>query len=249
MALFMQLQKVSSQLFNRCAPQKLCVRYKYVNRTALKRNRRKKNDMSWAADLLNYQKNVLKEQPEPSPLHLVKRIKPLHVFGRPKKEKTMLEKIGFTSKLGSKNAPNAVIVKNTPTINNQLMLIKHLVTVTPITFPYGYPESEADFEHCRLNDNGEFIFVKDITPKEEQQMLPMEPKTETVWDMDSETIKKHTEKIRRDMSLNEEFFTVDPVYKLNQDGKEYRYFGDKSNEGIKHHNELIDHKDGSKKMS
>ncbi|XP_062621103.1 uncharacterized protein LOC134282713 [Saccostrea cucullata] len=247
MALFMQLQKVSSQLFNRCTPQKLCVRNKYVNRTALKRNRQKKNDMSWAAELLNYQKNVLKEQPEPSPLHLVKRIKSL--YGRPQKEKTCMEKIGFTAKPGSKDAPSSVIVKNTPKINSMLMLVKHLVTITPITFPYGYPESEADFSHCHLNDNGEFILVKDITPKEEQHLLPVGSKTETVWDMDWKIIRKHTEKIKQDLSLNEEFFTVDPVYKLNQDGKEYRYFGDKSNEGVKHYNELFDHKDGSKKIS
>jgi hypothetical protein len=129
------------------------------------------------------------------------------------------------------------------------MAVKHLVRITPITFPYGAPESEEDFEHCQLNDNGQFLVVRDVTPRSEQEMLPMAPKTESVWEMDTQTIRNHTEQIKRDWSLNEEFFTVDPVYKLNQDGKEYRYFGDKSESGIKHYNECIDHRDGSKKKS
>lgn len=142
-----------------------------------------------------------------------------------------------------------MIVKNTPDVNSQLMAIKHLVRITPITFPYGVPQGEEDFEHCHLNDNGQFLVVRDVTPKNERELLPVAPKTESVWEMDVQTIQKHTEQIKRDWSLNEEFFTADPVYKLNQDGKEYRYFGDKSGAGIKHYNELIDYRDGSKKKS
>lgn len=142
--------------------------------------------------------------------------------------------------------PKSVILKNTPCVNNQLMTVKHLLRITPITFPYGIPKSEEDLEHSCLNDNGEFVIVKNVTPRNELEMLQVAPKTPTVWDMDSNTIKKHTDKIKEDKSLHEEFFTVDPVYKMNQDGKEFRYFGDKSDNGIKHFNERINHTDGSK---
>ena len=53
--------------------------------------------MSWAAELLNYRNNVLKEQPEPSPLHLVTKIKPM--AGRPKNEKLALTSLGFTKEV------------------------------------------------------------------------------------------------------------------------------------------------------
>lgn len=145
--------------------------------------------------------------------------------------------------------PKSIIVKNTPTVNSQLKVVKHLLRITPITFPYGVPENEEDLEHCQLNENGEFIVVRNVTPGEEVRALPTAPWQSTVWDMDVDTIKKHTLKIRQDMSLNAEFFSVDPVYTYNQDNKEYRYFGDKSDNGIKHFNERIDHNDGSKKES
>lgn len=276
--------------------------------------------MSWAAELLNYRNNVLKEQPEPSPLHLVTKIKPM--AGRPKNEKLALTSLGFTKEVtifiilleklifqleylssfysdlktfrihvqgcftipcfsfwlyhvfhttqlyefcevywqrsesmltfyiqSDGKGPKSIIVKNTPTVNSQLKVVKHLLRITPITFPYGVPENEEDLEHCQLNENGEFIVVRNVTPGEEVRALPTAPWQSTVWDMDVDTIKKHTLKIRQDMSLNAEFFSVDPVYTYNQDNKEYRYFGDKSDNGTKHFNERIDHNDGSKKES
>ncbi|XP_052675964.1 39S ribosomal protein L30, mitochondrial-like [Crassostrea angulata] len=243
MAVFMQLQKASSQLFERFLPQKLFVRYKFRNKVAIRRNKKRKEDMSWAAELLNYRNNVANKQHEPSPLHLVTKIKPM--YGRPKSEKETLISLGFTKDSDHKG-PKSVILKNTPCVNNQLMAVKHLLRITPITFPYGVPKSEEELEHSCLNDNGEFVIVKNVTPRNELEMLQVAPKTPTVWDMDSETIKKHTDKIKEDKSLHEEFFTVDPVYKMNQDGKEFRYFGDKSDNGIKHFNERINHTDGSK---
>lgn len=53
--------------------------------------------MSWAMELLNYQKNVLTKQPEPEPLHLVTKIKP--VYGRSAQERKVLMALGFTSKV------------------------------------------------------------------------------------------------------------------------------------------------------
>lgn len=86
--------QASSQLFERFLPQKLFVRYKFRNKVAIRRNKKRKEDMSWAAELLNYRNNVANKQHEPSPLHLVTKIKPM--YGRPKSEKETLISLGFT---------------------------------------------------------------------------------------------------------------------------------------------------------
>lgn len=71
------------------------MRYKFRNKVAMRRNKKRKEDMSWAAELLNYRNNVVNKQHEPSPLHLVTKIKPM--YGRPKSEKETLMSLGFTS--------------------------------------------------------------------------------------------------------------------------------------------------------
>lgn len=53
------------------------------------------------------------------------------------------------------------VVKNTPENNALLWKVKHLVTVEPITFPYGEP-TENDIVHTKLKENGECIVHKTI---------------------------------------------------------------------------------------
>lgn len=43
-----------------------------------------------------------------------------------------------------------------------LWKIKHLVSVEPITFPYGEPTDENDIKHTKLKENGECIVHKKI---------------------------------------------------------------------------------------
>ena len=31
-----------------------------------------------------------------------------------------------------------------------------------VTFPYGYPQTEADLKHMRISEHGEVTFVKEI---------------------------------------------------------------------------------------
>lgn len=71
------------------------MRYKFRNKVAIRRNKKRKEDMSWAAELLNYRNNVANKQHEPSPLHLVTKIKPM--YGRPMSEKETLISLGFTN--------------------------------------------------------------------------------------------------------------------------------------------------------
>lgn len=53
------------------------------------------------------------------------------------------------------------IVKNIPENNARLWKIKHLLKITPITFPFGEPSAE-DLSYTHLNTNGECIVVKEI---------------------------------------------------------------------------------------
>lgn len=140
----------------------------------------------------------------------------------------------------------SVILKNILCVNNQLMAVKYFLRITLITFLYGVLKSEEDLEYSCFNDNGEFVIVKNVILRNEFEMLQVVFKISIVWDMDFEIIKKYTDKIKEDKSLYEEFFIVDSVYKMNQDGKEFRYFGDKFDNGIKYFNERINYIDGLK---
>lgn len=53
------------------------------------------------------------------------------------------------------------IIKNTPENCALLWKVKHLVSVEPITFPYGEP-TEDDIKYTKLNENGECIVHKKI---------------------------------------------------------------------------------------
>ena len=45
---------------------------------------------------------------------------------------------------------------------NRTLKVKHLVRIDRVTFPYGYPETEADLKHMRISENGEVTFVKEV---------------------------------------------------------------------------------------
>lgn len=55
------------------------------------------------------------------------------------------------------------IVKNIPENNSLLWKIKHLIKITPITFPNGEP-GEEDIGHTFLKENGEMIVRKELKP-------------------------------------------------------------------------------------
>ncbi|XP_069130132.1 uncharacterized protein [Argopecten irradians] len=186
----------------------------------------REKDTTWAEPLLDWPKEQVEiRKQEPSPLHMVVRIHSLK--GIPRKEKDLAKTLGFgedTKKL------KKVLLKNIPTINAQLKKVQHLVKIVPVTFPYGLPESEEDWEHCYLRDNGEFIVRRKIPNAEEslpEDVATVEAKESSIWDMDFETVKKQNKKKLEDYDINSEFFKPQYVYKNNIDGKEHRYFGDK----------------------
>lgn len=95
---------------------------------------------------------------EPAKLFRVQRIKP--VKGNPFWEKRLLKDLGLDGKQS-----DFTVVKNIPENNARLWKIKHLIKVTPITFPYGEPTAQ-DVKHTILKENGECLVTKDIGPVE-----------------------------------------------------------------------------------
>ncbi|XP_063547652.1 large ribosomal subunit protein uL30m [Cydia strobilella] len=80
------------------------------------------------------------------------------------------------------------IVKNIPEYNARLWKVKHLIKVTPITFPYGEPAPE-DIEHTILKENGQCIVTKTLAPQPEQ-IQALENFDNNKKKMDSTTIKR-----------------------------------------------------------
>ncbi|XP_057369426.1 uncharacterized protein LOC130690425 [Daphnia carinata] len=121
---------------------------------------------------------------EPSKVLMVERIRDLK--HRPYWEKDVLTKLGLPMTVKSSQA---VIVANTPSMCAQLWKVKHLIRVTPITFPQGLPE-DGDAAGARLQDNGELVFIPKL--KSDALIAATQSKPEDRRDyLDTDTVKKH----------------------------------------------------------
>ncbi len=119
-----------------------------------------------------------------------------------------------------------VILKNSASVNLRLAEVKHLVRIRPLTFPYGLPEHESDFEHSYIKTNGEFIVKKRLKGFEmkDQYVKPDEEKDpKKKWRLTQETLDKHLDEMKRKFLIHSEYHEAEHIYKRNQDGKEYRY--------------------------
>lgn len=77
-------------------------------------------------------------------------------------------------------------------MNRRLWMIKHLVTITPITFPDGIP-GEKDIDACRLYPNGELRF-KTTLKIDPVRMNATERFQESLERIDKETINRYERK-------------------------------------------------------
>lgn len=174
--------------------------------------------MKWA-EPLRKELMLNKSEPavpvEPSMLHMVTRVKPLK--GRPRNEKSTIFALNLDGPQNQK-----VVLKNIPSVNKMLSTVKHLVKITPITFPNGYP-TEKDIEHCLLKDNGEFVIRKELQPIEKNVTPDTVPAEKQRVVMDKKTLERHLLLQLRRYRLSMEYFPTRYVYKYNEDGKEYRY--------------------------
>ncbi|XP_046457018.1 uncharacterized protein LOC124204052 [Daphnia pulex] len=120
---------------------------------------------------------------KPSEALMIERVKGLK--GRPYWEKDVMTKIGLPMTV---KHSNPVIVANTPSMCAMLWKVKHLIRVTPITFPQGLPE-DGDTAGARLQQNGQLVFI----PKLKSDALQVATQvnfTDRPEHMDRETLKK-----------------------------------------------------------
>ncbi|XP_066543111.1 39S ribosomal protein L30, mitochondrial [Hoplias malabaricus] len=85
---------------------------------------------------------------EPHKLHIVTRVK--STMRRPYWEKKVVKSLGLMK------AHEPRVHKNTPSVNNQLKIIKHLVRIEPLKLPHGLP-SEEEMADSYLNSRGELV--------------------------------------------------------------------------------------------
>ncbi|XP_059054177.1 large ribosomal subunit protein uL30m [Achroia grisella] len=117
---------------------------------------------------------------KPSKLFRVERIKSAKHY--PHWDKKILEELRIL------NGSNIAIVKNIPENNMRLWKVKHLIKVTPITFPYGEP-TEADIKYTVLKENGQCVVTKSLEPQS-NQIEALDKFDTDVKKMDSTTIKR-----------------------------------------------------------
>uniref|UniRef100_A0A671PG36 Large ribosomal subunit protein uL30m n=1 Tax=Sinocyclocheilus anshuiensis TaxID=1608454 RepID=A0A671PG36_9TELE len=87
----------------------------------------------------------------PHKLHIVTRVK--STMRRPYWEKKVVKSLG--------------LMKNTPSVNNLLKIIKHLVRIEPLKVPYGLP-AEEDMANTYLNSRGELVVKHLLKPLEQK---------------------------------------------------------------------------------
>ncbi|KAL3315185.1 39S ribosomal protein L30, mitochondrial [Cichlidogyrus casuarinus] len=202
--------------------------------------------LKWAERLFK-----LKELPDPPAkqpplLHMICRVKPC--LGVPHYQRAILEKYTIGQDV---QCHTWVPVKNTPSVNKELAVIKHLIRVQPIEFPQGLPDSETDLRNCVLRPNGNFYLRKAQKLTVNEQSLPkleegssLEELVKNIYSEDVEVkkmqvdrvyLKKHFNKNWSRSRLFCDMFSAKYRYKLNQDGQEYRYSKLwKNEEALKH---------------
>ncbi|XP_065105016.1 large ribosomal subunit protein uL30m [Paramisgurnus dabryanus] len=95
----------------------------------------------------------------PHKLHIVTRVK--STMRRPYWEKKVVKSLGLMK------AHEPRVHKNTPSVNNQLKIIKHLVKIQPLKLPYGLP-AEEDLANTYLNSKGELVVQRLLKPLDQK---------------------------------------------------------------------------------
>ena len=194
----------------------------------------------------NANKTSSDEPKEPHEIHIVH--KSATLYGRPYWEKDVMKKLGFQTRVSIMilhldrrvfvlivllfGKVSKVLVRNTPYWNDLLREVKHLVRIQPLTFPHGVPQNEVDYERSYINCKGEMVVRHTLHPTEEATVPKEEP---SKWQLKGLSVKKV---LRRKLDLhqvNTEYYEPEYKWKLNEDGKEYRYTHNKGVRKYKHH--------------
>ncbi|XP_016143910.1 39S ribosomal protein L30, mitochondrial-like [Sinocyclocheilus grahami] len=105
--------------------------------------------------LRNERKNMTSIYPHK--LHIVTRVK--STMKQPYWEKKVVKSLGLMK------AYEPRVHKYTPSVNNLLKIIKHLVRIEPLKVPYGLP-AEEDMANTYLNSRGELVVKHLLNPLE-----------------------------------------------------------------------------------
>jgi len=116
---------------------------------------------------------------DPSKVLMVQRIRCLKK--KPYWDKDVMTQLGLNNKRST-----IAIVANTPAVNAMLWKVKHLIRITPVTFPQGIP-SDGDVRGAKLKENGELIFVPKL--KNDSTLLEVEADVKDPR-VDGETMQK-----------------------------------------------------------
>jgi len=119
---------------------------------------------------------------EPSKVFMVQRIKCLK--GKPYWDKNLMKQLGLD---GSRS--EIALIANTPAMNAMLWKVKHLIRITPITFPQGVPQ-EGDIGATRLLENGQLVFVPQLKADTAVAQVQAEEAPD-IRHLDGETLRKH----------------------------------------------------------
>lgn len=118
--------------------------------------------VKYRGESINEAENTVKYYPHkdeevpteaPSPVLMVRRTKSL--YGEPWFNKNYCQQIGLGTK---EKESKLVFLPNLPSVSLVLFKIKHLLEITPVTFPNGIPEDfDPETHGYKLKSNGEFI--------------------------------------------------------------------------------------------
>ncbi|CAG9783205.1 unnamed protein product [Diatraea saccharalis] len=138
--------------------------------------------IKYPGGIVYYPRNPDYKEPDytPSKLFRVERIKSTKHY--PSWQKKILEEFKIHEEV------KVTIVKNIPENNMRLWKVKHLIKVTPITFPYGEPSTD-DINYTILKENGQCLVKKSLEPQP-KQIEALEAFQSNDKKMDSTTIKK-----------------------------------------------------------
>nr|CAG4644354.1 EOG090X0EYV [Lepidurus arcticus] len=117
----------------------------------------------------------------PSMVHMVQRVRCLKK--KPYWEKDIMKHMGLDGKRS-----DIAVVANTPAMNKMLWDVKHLVRITPVTFPQGLPQ-DGDLRGAKLLEDGRLIFSPLL--KNDTEQLKTSSAVEETKKMDGKTLAKH----------------------------------------------------------
>ncbi|XP_023017422.2 large ribosomal subunit protein uL30m [Leptinotarsa decemlineata] len=150
----------------------------------------KKRLFNWYGEGIQYpgfkyypRKSDFQDPPyEATKLFRVERIKPLK--GAPYWEKQILKEFKLDGKTNS-----FVIVKNIPENNHRLWRVKHMIKITPITYPDGFPEND---DVTFLEDTGKLRIIKKISTLDEAKLQLTENFQKDLKKLDGDTLRRHS---------------------------------------------------------